>query len=217
MNMFGKARKVLHGARAEDPLSGGDFYTAQAYLMARERNPDAGEDETAAMRLTVERLIYRGWEPIFKKVRLFSGVVDTLSAIRRAGLKLGLLSDFPPERKLEYLGLGGLWDAALCSEVVGRLKPDPAPFFALAAALGTPPERVLYVGNSRRYDVAGAAGAGMKTALKVPFTLFNAPFLEKSGGNFVFPDYRHLYDYVVSSNQSEKTERSAQNERGRWQ
>jgi putative hydrolase of the HAD superfamily len=60
-----------------------------------------------------------------------------------------------------------LWDAELCSEAAGALKPASAGFNALAAGLGVPADQILYVGNSYRFDVLGAAAAGMKTALRV--------------------------------------------------
>jgi putative hydrolase of the HAD superfamily len=199
LRAFRKARNTLRTAEEGDPLLGREFYEAQAFLMAREINRNAGPAEAEVMKRKIETAVYRGWEPLYKKVALFPHVIQTLSALKERGLKLGLLSDFPPERKIEFLGLSGFWDAVLCSEEVGRLKPDPKSFLAMAEKLGTLPERVLYVGNSRRYDIAGARNVGMKTALKVPFFL---NFL-KGGGkpadreNFAFYDYRHLFDYVI--------------------
>jgi putative hydrolase of the HAD superfamily len=76
---------------------------------------------------------------------------------------------------------------------VGRLKPDPAPFLELAGSMGISPERLLYVGNSVSYDVKGARGAGMKTALIRP------KWKKRLAGaaDFVFSDYRQLRDYVL--------------------
>ncbi|AEF80181.1 phosphoglycolate phosphatase [Leadbettera azotonutricia ZAS-9] len=156
-----------------------------------------------------EKIIYRGWEPIFKKVRLFPHVIETLRALKEAGVRLGLLSDFPPEAKLENLGLGGLWDAVLCSEAIGCLKPGPLPFAELAKTMGCTPGEMLYVGNSFRYDVLGAQGAGMKAAWVVSRSkakkqargLKNAPAAElpaKPAADFVFSDYRKLRDYVLT-------------------
>jgi putative hydrolase of the HAD superfamily len=108
------------------------------------------------------------------------------------GLKLGLLSDFPPEKKLEYLNVDDLWDAVLCSELTGRLKPDPAPFLELSRALGVSCERILYVGNSVSYDVVGAKGVGMKTAL------IASRFRKNAQADFVFSDYRQLRRYVLT-------------------
>ena len=49
------------------------------------------------------------------------------------------------------------------SAVVGVAKPDPAIFSIALDAIGVPASRtVLYVGDSLRYDVAGAVAAGLQ-------------------------------------------------------
>jgi putative hydrolase of the HAD superfamily len=184
-----KARAVLHGKGEPPPRfpSGEALYDFQARLMASLLKADP-----AAVREKIERLIYRGWEPLFKNIALFSGAEECLAAIRAGGRKLGLLSDFPPEKKLEHLGLGGFWDAVLCSEVAGSLKPAAPPFIELARRLACPPERILYVGNSLRYDVRGAKQAGMKAAL------ISWPFKRTCPeADFVFSDYRKLTQFVL--------------------
>jgi putative hydrolase of the HAD superfamily len=181
---FSKARTELR-SRSWD----GDFYELQALFMARFLKRDA-----AAIKERTERLIYRGWEPLFKKVKPYRHVKETLGEFKAAGLALGLLSDFPPERKLEYLGLDGCWDAVICSEQVNRLKPDPAPFLELARRMDLPPEQILYVGNSVSYDILGAKRQGMKAAL------ISAPlqrFRRSGGADFVFSDYRQLREFVL--------------------
>jgi putative hydrolase of the HAD superfamily len=187
---FGKARDVLRGKvkGKAAPVEGDGFYDAQARHMGAFLKKDM-----AFIKEQTERLIYRGWEPLFKKIKPFSHVRETLAAIRRGGLKMGLMSDFPPERKLEYMGLGGIWDAICCSEQVGRLKPAPEPFEELARVMGLKPERVLYVGNSLSYDVIGAKKAGMKAAL------ICSPLRRKgrAQADFVFHDYRQLDEYVL--------------------
>jgi len=146
-----------------------------------------------------ERLIYRGWEPLFKEIRLFPHVIETLNAFRKEGIPMGLLSDFPPGNKLEYLKLTGYWDAVLCSEVAGRLKPDPASFLELARQMGLPPEEILYVGNSVSYDVEGAHRAGMKAALIRSRWKNRARIsVPQPPPEFVFYDYRQLRDYVLN-------------------
>jgi putative hydrolase of the HAD superfamily len=194
---FGKARVKLRAAKAGDGLFEREFYEAQAFLMARSLDPSQ-KTERGVIQRKVEELIYRGWEPLFKKVKLFSHARETLAELKQRGLKLGLLSDFPLERKLEYMGLSGLWDTALCSETIGRLKPDPKPFLTLAQNLGVSPNRILYVGNSERYDIEGAKNVGMHTALKTPF-LKNIlkKYTGGSSADFVFYDYRALRDYVL--------------------
>ncbi|MDR1575605.1 MAG: HAD family hydrolase [Treponema sp.] len=190
-------RGALRGAGLSGPPPAElfpDFYDYQAAITA-----DILGAPPALVKEKTERLIYRGWEPHFKKIRLFPYVKETLAALRQAGFRLGMLSDFPPETKLAYLGIGDCWDAALCSERLGALKPDRRPFDELAAALGLPPERILYVGNSSRYDVEGAARAGMKTALLTG--LLSETGAESRGRtvspDFIFHDYRQLQDYML--------------------
>lgn len=48
------------------------------------------------------------------------------------------------------------------STVVGVAKPDPAIFRFALDALGTPPERCLYIGDSAYFDVRGARAAGLQ-------------------------------------------------------
>ena len=47
------------------------------------------------------------------------------------------------------------------SAVVGLAKPDPRVFDSALVALGLPPERIAYVGDSVRYDVLGCEAAGI--------------------------------------------------------
>jgi putative hydrolase of the HAD superfamily len=202
---FGKARNIIRASQESGaPLvtepantaaaphgEPADFYSVQARIVA-----DLAGIDPAGARARVENLVYRGWEPLFKKIKLFSGVRETLDAFRQAGLKQAVLSDFPPERKLAYLGLSGYWDALLCSERTGRLKPDPRPFEELAESLGLPPAQILYVGNSRPYDMAGAKRVGMQTAL---ISFFPRPGGRARGSaDFIFNNYRQLLKYVVS-------------------
>jgi putative hydrolase of the HAD superfamily len=187
LRAFGKARTILRReAEAGRERPGVSFYERQAGVMAE----ILGEEPEKVLKRT-EGLIYRGWEPLFKSVRLFPHVRETLRALQSAGLKTGLLSDFPPEGKIEYLGLEGLWDSVLCSELIGRLKPDPQPFLSLADSLGLAPEKILYVGNSVSYDILGAAKMGMRTALR-------SRLGRRAGrADLVFHDYRQLLKFVL--------------------
>jgi putative hydrolase of the HAD superfamily len=186
LRAMGKARDVL---REEEHK--GHFYDHQARIMA-----EILKDDAASIKNKTEKLIYRGWEPIFRKVKLYNHVHETLKACKDSGLKIGLLSDFPPEIKLDYLGLNGYWDVVLCSEEVNHLKPDPAPFLKLAELFSVSAERILYVGNSISYDIMGAKGVGMKTALVK--SLYKKIMSRKDGGaDFVFTNYKQLYSYIL--------------------
>jgi putative hydrolase of the HAD superfamily len=101
---MGKARSKLRKSGSY----GADFYETQSALMA-----GFLRDNPEKVRERAERLIYRGWEPFFKKIRLFPHVIETLDAFRKEGIKTGLLSDFPPGEKLENLKISGYWDTAV--------------------------------------------------------------------------------------------------------
>jgi putative hydrolase of the HAD superfamily len=193
VSAFARARKIIRIEQKKPSyVMPGDFYRFQAEITAKNLSI-SGEN----LKEKIDKVIYRAWEPPFKKIKLFKGVKETLGALREAGYKLGLLSDFPTEAKLELLGLNGLWNAVLCSESCGALKPHPASFKELASCLSLPAEKILYVGNSRAYDVGGAARAGMKTAwIKSP--LFPGKGLKKPQADFTFSDYRQLRDYMIN-------------------
>jgi putative hydrolase of the HAD superfamily len=188
LSAFGKARKIIRQEQEISPLPRVDFYEYQADKTAKVLGV-----QPQPMRERIERLIYKGWEPLFKKVKLYDHSVETLAALRKAGYKLGLMSDFPPETKLENLSISGIWDTVLCSENFGVIKPHSLPFIELASAMSLPCEKILYVGNSYSYDVVGAARVGMKTAW---ITFLSGK--KKPKPDFIFSNYRQLFNFMVN-------------------
>lgn len=206
LRAFGKTRRELHarakaGEAAAEP--GRAFYRVQAALLAgilNQKKP--GSAEPAAVEEKIAQNMYGAWEEQFARFKGFKGVRETIESFRAAGLKTGLLSDFPPRRKLELLGLLGeprLFDVILCTEELGALKPHPMPFRKLAEDMGLKPEEMLFVGNSPAYDVMGASAAGMSTALIRRGFLSTGPYkgegVKRAG--FVFSNYRQLQKYVL--------------------
>ncbi|QDV07153.1 Haloacetate dehalogenase H-2 [Planctomycetes bacterium Poly30] len=88
----------------------------------------------------------------------------TLQALKDAGLKLGVFSDYPPAEKLQALGIADLFDVAIgaTDENVNAFKPHAKGFLAGARALGAAPGDVVYVGDRHDLDGAGAEAAGMR-------------------------------------------------------
>lgn len=177
---FGKVRKQIRKTSHE-----GGYREAQARLLSRSMGITS--EKAAAL---VDRHLYSLWERSFRGIRPLSGVRDTLLFFKNRGLPLAALSDFPVQKKLEYLGLDDLMDIAFCSEETGRLKPDPAPFKRLVHDLGVRPEQILYVGNSYRYDIEGASAAGLRTAYYT-----NNPG-KKGIADFAFSRYHQLRGWV---------------------
>lgn len=165
---FGKVRETIRIWQEKHPgEKHADFFSWQSELMAGYLHCTPEE-----ARRILEEKIYEGWKPLFEKVKPFPYLVESFTAFKNAGLKIGVLSDFLPAQKGDIWGLAPLCDVILGSEETGALKPSPVPFAALSKALGVIPSRILYVGNSLRSDVRGAHEAGMKTAVIKHFFSF---------------------------------------------
>jgi putative hydrolase of the HAD superfamily len=94
---------------------------------------------------------------------LFDDVIPALEALRAAGLRLGIVSNFEEwlERLLVHLGVTRFFEVRVISGLEGIEKPDPAIFqLAMERARVTPAESV-YVGDNPELDVEPAAAAGM--------------------------------------------------------
>ena len=181
-------RLVIHyaGARNEirkiRPIS--NFRRTQAGLVA------AGmKIPEVKARAVIEKKLYDEWENLFRIIRPLEGLTEGVAALRADGFRLGVLSDFPVQNKLKFLGLED-WDCSFTSESTGYLKPHPEPFLELARRLDLEPQEILYVGNSYEKDVLGAASVGMKTA-----HLCRKP-VRNSRADFSFRRYSDLFEYI---------------------
>jgi putative hydrolase of the HAD superfamily len=103
---------------------------------------------------------------------LRTGAREALDWLRAAGMRLGVISNtIQPGRNLDAgLARRGLLDyftVRIYSSDAGFAKPHPALFRAALAALDTPAERAVYVGDRLVADIGGAQGAGMRGVLIV--------------------------------------------------
>jgi putative hydrolase of the HAD superfamily len=120
-----------------------------------------------------------------------TGVMAGLRALAALGVPMGVVSNSDGSVQAELRRLGvchtpdtpGAPDAAgipvgvvVDSAVVGVAKPDPAIFGIALDALGVPASgTVLHVGDSLRYDVAGALAAGLEPVHLDPHGFCPAP------------------------------------------
>ena len=102
-------------------------------------------------------------------VQAREGVSETLTALRRRGLHLGIVSNIDEDQfhpLWERIGLGSYFDAITTSEEAGSCKPHPGIYrHALGKAGDVAPEEVVFVGDSLEFDVVGANALGMTTVL----------------------------------------------------
>ena len=183
---FNEVRKVLHRTA---PLA--DFYEYQARLFAERRHVSVEE-----ARDVIQSVCYEGLRPYFTNVKSYKNVYDAVCAFKAAGLKIAILSDFPPEQKGRLWGVRELCDVCIGSEESGALKPSKYPFGILALKLGLKSEEILYVGNHPVYDVLGAHNAGMKTAFFIK-GFRRLLHIRPEGADICFKSYRQLRNLVL--------------------
>lgn len=105
------------------------------------------------------------------------GAVDTLGALKRAGVGLGIVCDVgltgaaTLRDRLEWFGALEFFDAWAFSDETGWFKPAHQAFAPALEGLGIEdPSQAAHVGDSKRTDIAGALALGM-TAIR--FTGFH--------------------------------------------
>lgn len=97
--------------------------------------------------------------------RLLPDAADTLAALRRRGLRLGLITNGESRlqnAKVDCSGLRPLLDLSAVSGDEGIHKPDARLFRRIAARLGVAAEDCLFVGDNVKNDIDGALSAGMQ-------------------------------------------------------
>ncbi len=118
------------------------------------------------------------------EIRPWPEVPDVLARLRRR--RLGIVTNTSQRlAEIAAAATGGTFETIVSAERAGAYKTDPRAYQAGLAALGLPPERVLFVAGSA-HDVPGAHAVGMpvywsnRAALPVsagPPPLFNRPDL----------------------------------------
>jgi phosphoglycolate phosphatase/putative hydrolase of the HAD superfamily len=93
-------------------------------------------------------------------VRRFFGELHTF------GIRIGVLSDYPAQAKVEALGLSADVVVAGVDPEVDRLKPHPAGLEAAIARLGVAHDRCLLIGDRDDRDGECARAAGVACLLR---------------------------------------------------
>jgi len=137
-----------------------DFRKAQARLFSRRLHIPLRWGEWY-----LKTVVYRGWNRNFRRVPVRKGLREFLDLLVGSEIRIGIISDYPPDEKVKQMGLGDYpWEFLINCENVGALKPNTDAFELALKRLGLPPEEVLFVGDKYRYDVLPPASLGMKTA-----------------------------------------------------
>jgi phosphoglycolate phosphatase len=104
-------------------------------------------------------------EHIVDKTRLYPGVAETLSALRRAGKMLAVVSNKNVSlctKVLTTLEADGFFECVVGADSLRARKPSPEPLLKVLRDLGVSTERAVIVGDSIN-DIAAGKGAGIIT------------------------------------------------------
>jgi pyrophosphatase PpaX len=100
-----------------------------------------------------------------RMVTAYPGVVDMVRAIRRSGLRAGVVTSKNQPgalRGLRLIGLEHEMELVIGADQVSNPKPHPEPIERALELLGERPDRVIYVGDSI-HDMVCGRGAGVRT------------------------------------------------------
>jgi len=101
---------------------------------------------------------------LYLALKPFPEVPDVLSRLKRAGLRIAILSNGSPPMLTAVVGAAGLadrFDAVLSVEEVGVYKPHPRVYQLAVDRLGVPAEKISFQ-SSNAWDAYAASAFGMK-------------------------------------------------------
>lgn len=122
-----------------------------------------------------EQLAWLWYEPLSKAAVVEKDLVKTLAALKRLGLKLGILTNTfihssALERHLRQLAILDFFSVKLYSYQFGYRKPDVRIFKVAAERMGERPEETIFVGDRIGNDIKPALRAGMRAVVKAAYT-----------------------------------------------
>lgn len=129
-------------------------------------------------------LLQRGWEltptekkdllsiyykELFRQRRVYPDVEPTLQALRKEGVRMGIVSNttnppFMKDYERGILGLDLFFDWTIYSSQVPFRKPHPSIFRLAIDRMGCAPADILFVGDNLKADILGAQAVGMAGA-----------------------------------------------------
>lgn len=105
-----------------------------------------------------------------RQTTIYPGVLEGLTAFRKAGLKTAVVTNKTTEFTHILLiksGLAHLFDEVVCGDTCAHKKPHPQPFLHACQLLDTDPDDALAIGDSIN-DAQAARAAGI-SVLAVPY------------------------------------------------
>ena len=115
------------------------------------------------------------YEPLSKIATTEPKIAETLEALRKLGLKLGILSNtfvngHSLEKHLKQLDLLDFFSVRMYSYEFDFRKPDARIFKIAAERIGEAVENIMYVGDRIDKDIVPTLKIGMQPVLKAAYT-----------------------------------------------
>ena len=104
-----------------------------------------------------------GWRHSIRETDFYPDAIPCLEALRKQGIKVGVVGNQPAECETSLTRLGIKLDLLASSESWGIEKPSLKFFERLIAEASFPAEQICYVGDRADNDIVPARAAGLKT------------------------------------------------------
>jgi len=122
-----------------------------------------------------QELAWLWYEPISNSASVEPDIKQTLTALKKLGLTLGIVSNTfinrsSLERQLQQYGILDFFSVRLYSYEFAFRKPNTKIFELAAERIAQAPENILHVGDRIDNDVVPALKVGMHVALKEAYT-----------------------------------------------
>lgn len=104
------------------------------------------------------------WDTVIEEMEPEPGLIPLLERLKRRGIRLGIGSDmtaYVQYRKLEKIGVLQYMDFLVMSEEAGAEKPMGQFFELCLKKAGCGPAECVFIGDSLKKDVIGAAKCGL--------------------------------------------------------
>lgn len=140
------------------------------------------------------------WQPV-PGVTLYVDTIETLSALRTQGYKIGLVTNsmmpmWMRDVELQAYQILEYFDARVTSGDVGYMKPHPAIYEYILDQLGVSPQQAVFVGDRPENDIAGANAVGLISVMMSPPHLQHN--LDKIRPNFTIKQLHELLPILAA-------------------
>ena len=137
-------------------------------------------------------------ENLVRETRLFPGMDELLSELKRRGLNWGIVTNksaFLTEPLVTQLGLPWPPASIVSGDSTNNRKPHPEPMLLACTQAGSEPAQCLYVGDAER-DIEAGRRAGMRTLVALFGYISKEERPERWGADGLIRAPREILDWL---------------------